>query len=79
MQEGAEKIGAAFQVADLDEFIAGVGLFNGAGADCDGGSVLFSEKCGIAEPRDTDALGTKGHKFLDDGVRRVGVKRMRYF
>ena len=70
----AEEIGAAFQVLDLNEFVAGVGLFDSAWADGDGGGVLFGEEGGIAEPRDTDTLGAKGNEFFDDGVRRVSVK-----
>lgn len=77
IQEGAEEIGAAFQVSDLDEFVAGMGLFDATGADGDARSVLFGKKRGIAKPRDSDALGTKGHEFFDDRVSRVGVKGTR--
>ena len=36
-----------------------MGLFNGTWADGDSGRVLFGEESGIAEPGDSDALGTK--------------------
>lgn len=49
--EAGEKPGTGLEIGDGDEFIHGVGLVDGAGADADAGDSAAGEVGGIGEPR----------------------------
>jgi hypothetical protein len=76
VQEPAEELRAAFEIADRNKFVAGVRLFDRAWANCNGGDVLFREKSGVTKPWCTDAFRTEIDEFLDEGVSGIGVERL---
>ncbi len=58
------------EVGEVDVFVGGVGLVDGAGADADGGDASGGEVGGVGEPggsRESDG-GVGVEEVLDDGV-----------
>lgn len=56
LDQTREPFGSRFEIGDGNEFVGGVGLVDGAGADADGGKAGVVEVGGIGKPRGSDQL-----------------------
>lgn len=79
VREGADEVGeenfAIAEEVEVEEFVLGVGLVDGAGADADGGEAGGGEVGGVGEPWGAGGFGAGvgGEEFLDEGVGRIGL------
>ena len=56
LNELGEKGSSRFEIGNIDEFVGGVGLVDGAGTDADGGEAGVVEVGGVGEPGGADKL-----------------------
>lgn len=68
--EGGEECLAFFEEGEVEEFVLGVGLGDGAGAHANGGEPGGGEVGGVGEPGSADELGARmgGEQFLDERI-----------
>ena len=72
IQEVTEKLDAPVELFEVNPFVLGVSLGDGAGADGYGGAAVFGKDGGIAEPGGGDGLRAEGLEFLDEGESGIG-------